>query len=45
MRILKPNIQKLTFNHAIPENALTEGARNELNKIKEIEKMVKGAKS
>ena len=45
MRILKPNIQKLILNHAITENALTEGAKNELKKTKEIQKMVKREKS
>ena len=38
LKVLKLNIQKLTIKDAIPENTLTEEARNELNKIKEIEK-------
>ena len=35
----KPNTQKLTIKDAIPLNALSEEAKNELNKIKEIKKM------
>ena len=38
--VLKPNTQKLTTKDAIPENTLTEEPKNELNKIKDIEKMV-----
>ena len=38
--VLKPITQKLTIKDAIPENTLTEEAKNELNKIKEIEKSV-----
>ena len=38
--VLKPDAQKLTIKDAIPENALSEEAKNELNKIKEIEKMI-----
>ena len=38
--VLKPNTQKLTIKHAIPENTLTAEVKNELNKIKEIEKTV-----
>ena len=40
LEILKPNTQKLTIKDAIPENELAEDAKNELNKIKETEKMV-----
>ena len=40
LEVLKPNTQKLTIKDAIPENTLTEEAKNELNKIKEIEKTV-----
>ena len=32
--------QKLTMKDALPGNTLSEEAKNELNKIKEIEKMV-----
>ena len=38
--VLKPNTQKLSIKDAIPENTLTDEAKNELNKIKEIEKTV-----
>ena len=38
LEVLKPNTQKLAIKDAIPENALTEEAKNELSKIKEIEK-------
>ena len=38
--VLKPITQKLTIKDAIPENALSEEAKNKLNKIKEIEKTV-----
>ena len=38
LAVVKPNIQKLTTKDAIPENTLTEEAKNELNKIKEMEK-------
>ena len=38
--VLKPNTQKLTIKDVIPENALSEEAKNELNKIKGIEKTV-----
>ena len=38
--VLKPDAQKLTIKDAIPENALSEEAKNELNKIKEIEKTI-----
>ena len=37
---LKPITQKLTIKDAIPENTLSEEAKNELNKIKEIERKV-----
>ena len=40
LEVLKTNIQTLTNKDAIPENTLTEEAKNELNKIKEIEKVV-----
>ena len=40
LEVLKPNTQKLTIKHAIPENTLTAEAKNELNKIKEIQKTV-----
>ena len=40
LEVLKPNTQKLKIKDAIPENSLTEVAKNELNKIKEIEKTV-----
>ena len=38
LEVLKPNTQKLTIKDAIQENTLTEEAKNELSKIKEIEK-------
>ena len=38
LEVLKPNTQKLTIKDAIPENTLTEEAKNKLNKIKEIQK-------
>ena len=38
--VLKSDAQKLTIKDAIPENTLSEEAKNELNKIKEIEKTV-----
>ena len=40
LEVLKPNIQKLTIKDAIPQNTLTEEAKSEINRIKEIEKMV-----
>ena len=40
LEVLKPNTQKSTIKDAIPENTLTEEAKNELNKIKEIAKTV-----
>ena len=36
----KTNCHKLTIKDAIPENTLSEEVKNELNKIKEIEKTV-----
>ena len=33
---LKPKTQKLTIKDGIPENTLSEEAKNELDKIKEI---------
>ena len=38
LEVLKLNTQKLAINDASVENTLTEQAKNELNKIKEIEK-------
>ena len=38
LEVLKPNTQKLTIKDAIQENTLTEEAKNELSKIKKIEK-------
>ena len=38
LEVLKPNTQKSTIKDAIQENTLTEEAKNELSKIKEIEK-------
>ena len=40
LEVLKPIKQKLAFKDAIPVNALSKEAKNELNKIKEIEKTV-----
>ena len=40
VEVLKPITQKLRIKDAIPENTLSEEAKNELNKIKDIEKMV-----
>ena len=37
---LKPITQKSTINDAIPENTLSEEAKNKFNKIKDIEKTV-----
>ena len=34
INVLKPNVQKLTIKDVIPENTLTEEAKNELKKIK-----------
>ena len=36
LEVLKPNTQKLIIKDAIPEYILTEEAKNELNKIKDI---------
>ena len=44
LEVLKPNNQKLSFKDLIPENTFSEEAKNELNKIKEIEKTVDRAK-
>ena len=41
LEVLKPNIQKLTIKDGIPENKLSEEAKNELDKIKEIIKTVR----
>ena len=38
LEFLKPNTQKLTIKDMIPENTLSEEAKNNLNKIKEIQK-------
>ena len=38
LEVLKPNVQKFTIKDVIPEITLTEEAKNELSKIKEIEK-------
>ena len=40
LEVLKHNIQKLIIKDAIPENRLSEEAKNELSKIKEVEKTV-----
>ena len=40
LELLKPNTQKLTIKDVIPENTWGEEAKNELNKIKEIENLV-----
>ena len=39
---MKPNTQELTIKNIIPERLLNNEAKNELNKIKEIEKTVDG---
>ena len=36
LEVFKSNAQKLTFKDKIPEKTLTEDAKNELNKTKEI---------
>ena len=41
LEVLKPNTQKINKD-AIPENALSEEAKNELNKINEIKRTVDG---
>ena len=38
LEVLKPIIQKLTIEHAIPKHTLSEETITELNEIKEIEK-------
>ena len=40
LEVVKLNTQNLTIKDAIPENTLTEEAKNKLNKIKEIAKTV-----
>ena len=40
LEVLKSIAQKLTINDVISENVLNEEAKNELTKIKEIQKMV-----
>ena len=40
LEVLKHNIQKLPIKDVIPENRLSEEAKNELSKIKEVEKSV-----
>ena len=40
LEVLEHNIQKLTIKDAIPENRLSEEAKNELSKMKEVEKTV-----
>ena len=40
LEVLKLNTQKFTIKDTVLENTLTEEAKNELNKIKEIEKTV-----
>ena len=39
LEVLKPTAQKLAIKGVILENEVNEEAKNELNKIKEIEKM------
>ena len=36
LNVLKPNDQELTIKSIIPEDILSDEAKNELNKIKEI---------
>ena len=38
LKVLEPNTQKLTIKDEIPENTLSGETKNELHKIKEIEK-------
>ena len=38
LKVLEPNSQKLTIKDPIPKNTLSGDAKNELHKIKEIEK-------
>ena len=40
LKVFKPFTQKLTIKDPLPGNTLIEEAKNKLNKIKEIEKMV-----
>ena len=40
LEALKPNTQELAIKNMIPEDILNDEAKNELNKIKEIEKTV-----
>ena len=40
LEVLEANNKKLTIKNMIPENTLSEEAKNELNKIKEIGKTV-----
>ena len=44
LEVLKSNVQKLTIKVVIPGNTLTEEAKNELNKITEIEKKCRQSK-
>ena len=44
LKILKSNVQKLTTKAVIPENTLTEKAKNEFSKSKEIKKSGRQAK-
>ena len=45
LKVLKPNTQVLTIKNIIPEDILGDEAKDELNKIKEIEKTVVYLKS
>ena len=40
LEALKPNTQELAIKNMIPEDILNDEAKNELNKIKEIEKTI-----
>ena len=44
LEVLKPNMQKLTIKDVIQENKLSKKAKKELNKIKEIEKLIRQTK-
>ena len=44
LKLLKPDAQQLTIKDEIPEDQLSDEATNEIEEIKEIEKMVKGEK-
>ena len=44
LEVLKPNMQKLTIKDVIQENTLSKKTKNELHKIKEIEKLVRQTK-